>query len=293
MSIIQCAFNGEKGAFADVAVRTYFKGCAESVPVRSFDEVFALVTAGGAVFGMVPIENSTTGSIYQNYDNFTRYEDVSVVGAIAIRICHSLLAPRGARLEDIRAVYSHPQGFYQCADFLKLHDWNLVESVSTATGAKTVSRMNDLTCAAIADRCNADLYDLAVLKDSIEDNPENYTRFVLIASRNGGYERCAEIAEKGTPDKMSFTFTTRNEVGALHACLGVCRDAGLNLTKLESRPIVRCPWSYRFFADATLPSGNAAPADSEASAEQVAAAFAEKFRQVADEIRILGVYRDT
>lgn len=286
MSTILCAFNGEKGAFADVAVRSYFAGRVESVPVRSFDEVFALVAAGGAAFGMVPIENSTTGSIYQNYDNFTRYEDVSVVGAIAIRICHSLLAPRGARLEDIRAVYSHPQGFYQCADFLKLHDWNLVESVSTATGARMVSRMNDRTCAAIADRGNADLYDLAVLKDSIEDNPENYTRFVVIAGRDRGYERCAEIAEKGTPNRMSFTFTTRNEVGALHACLGVCRDAGLNLTKLESRPIVRCPWSYRFFADAAL------PADADADTEQAVCAFEAEFRQVADDIRILGVYRE-
>lgn len=292
MSTILCAFNGEKGAFADVAVRSYFAGRVESVPVRSFDEVFALVAAGGAAFGMVPIENSTTGSIYQNYDNFSRYPDISIVGAIAIRIRHSLLAPSGARLEDIRSVYSHPQGFYQCADFLKLHDWNLVESVSTATGAKTVASMNDRTSAAIADICNADLYGLAVVNPSIEDNPENYTRFVVIASRNGGYARASEIEGKGTPNKMSFTFTTRNEVGALYNCLGVCKDAGLNLSKLESRPIPLCPWSYRFFADATLPSGNAAPAGSGASAELVAAAFAEKFAPVADEIRILGVYRE-
>lgn len=131
MSTILCAFNGEKGAFADVAVRSYFKGCAESVPVKSFDDVFARVSDGDVVFGMVPIENSTTGSIYQNYDNFSRYEGVCIVGTVTVRICHALLAPRGARLGDIRSVYSHPQGFYQCADFLKQYDWNLVESAST------------------------------------------------------------------------------------------------------------------------------------------------------------------
>lgn len=300
MKDIFCAFNGEKGAFADVAVRSYFGDGVASVPCGSFGDVFALVYAGQAAFGMVPIENSTTGSIYQNYDNFSRYEGIAIVGAVAIRIRHSLLAPFGTALEDIRTVYSHPQGFYQCSSFLKDSGWNLVETVSTATGAKLVGEMDDRSCAAIADASNAGFYNLEVLKDSIEDNPENYTRFVVIASRDGTYGSCPEILEKGIPNKVSFTFTAKNEVGSLYACLGVCKDAELNLTKIESRPIPGCPWSYRFFADATLPVKERAASDESASSltgtvlalERAVAAFKTEFALVAEDIRVLGMYRE-
>lgn len=300
MKDIFCAFNGEKGAFADVAVRSYFGDGVASVPCGSFDDVFALVDAGKAAFGMVPIENSTTGSIYQNYDNFSRYEGIAIVGAVAIRIRHSLLAPLGTALEDIRTVYSHPQGFYQCSSFLKDSGWNLVETVSTATGAKLVGEMDDRSCAAIADVSNASIYNLEVLKDLIEDNHENYTRFVVIASRDGTCSSCRKITEKGIPNKVSFTFTAKNEVGSLYACLGVCKDAGLNLTKIESRPMPGCPWSYRFFADATLPvSGPTASDESTYSLtgivsalEPALTAFKTEFSLVADDVRILGIYHE-
>lgn len=163
--------------------------------------------------------------------------------------------------------------------------WCLLRTVRRAPSTRIVGALNDRSCAAIADRCNAGLYNLEVLKDSIEDNPDNYTRFVVLACHNGKYERCPEISGKGDVNKVSFTFTTQNKVGALFDCLCVCKDAGLNLTKLESRPIPGCPWSYRFFADAAIPSGSEGP-------EHAVTSFTEMLRKVTEEIRILGVYRE-
>ena len=129
---------------------------------------------------MIPIENSTAGSVYNNYDNLTRYEDISIVGAVTIRVEHSILAPKGATLESIKHVYSHPQGLAQCSNFIKKYGYKTVDTVSTATGAELVSEKNDISCAAIANARNAKLYGLNVLRQGIENDPNNYTRFVII-----------------------------------------------------------------------------------------------------------------
>ncbi len=283
---IRCAFNGEKGAFAEMAVHSYFENNVEAVPVKSFDEVFQKVLDGEYSFGMIPIENSTAGSVYQNYDNFYRYDDISIVGAVSIQIHHSLLAPKGSKLEDIKNVYSHPQGFYQCSNFLKSHNWTQVDTISTATGAQTVSQKNDFSCAAIANSCNAKLYNLDILKDFIEDNPNNFTRFVIIAANHIGNAQCKEALKKEIPNKVSFVFTTGNKIGALYNCLGICKDSGLNLNRLESRPIPGSPWSYRFFADATI------DACCDESPEKLIEEFSNNFNKAADEIRILGIYKE-
>ena len=283
---IKCAFNGEKGAYAEMAVEDYFGDSVEAASVKGFDEIFQDVLDGKYDFGMVPIENSTAGSVYQNYDNFSRYDDISIVGAISLKIQHALLAPKGAALETVKNVYSHPQGFYQCSNFLKSFGWNLVDTVSTATGALLVSKKNDISCAAIANRRNAKLYNLEILKDNVEDNPNNYTRFVIIAANHVENNRIKAALKAGEPNRASFVFTTKNEPGALYDCLGVFKEAGLNLNRLESRPIPGSPWSYRFFADAAV---NVTKSE---TPQQLIENFLAKFKKTADEIRLLGLYRE-
>ena len=276
-----CLFSGMKGAYAEMAVIKYFDGGADAVQVDSFGEIFQQVVDGKAEYGMVPIENSTAGSIYSNYDNLTRYEDISIVGAITLKIEHSLLAPRGATIGTIKNVYSHPQALSQSSRFLESHKWNLVEAVSTATGAAIVAQKNSPENAAVANARNAGIYGLEILKEGIENNPNNYTRFVIIAA-NHFAEQPAPSAKK--PNMVTLMFSTKNEAGALHSALGVFKDAGLSMNRLESRPIAGKPWQYWFYTDASL-----------VGAEDPAAYVADvvaKLKAHTEDVRVLGVYAE-
>ena len=282
---IKCAFNGEKGAYAEMAVENYFETKAQAVPVSDFNQIFQEVLDGKVDFGMVPIENSTAGSVYQNYDNLTRYDDISIVGAISMKIQHALLAPKGATIETIKNVYSHPQGLYQCTNFLSNYNWKQIDTVSTATGAMLVSEKASIENAAIANARNSKIYNLEVLKDDIEDNPHNFTRFVIIAANHVENKELLKALKDGKPNRASFVFTTKNEPGALYDCLGIFKEHGLNLNRLESRPIPGTPWSYRFFADAAI-------SETEKNPEKAIEEFTKCFKGVAGEIRLLGLYRE-
>ncbi len=286
-----CLFCGEKGAYAEMAVEQFFDGACEALHASSFDGIFQGVVDGKAEFGMVPIENSTAGSVYNNYDNLSRFEDVSIVGAITLRIEHSLLAPKGATLETIKNVYSHPQGLAQCSNFLKAHEWKEIDTVSTASGAKFVSEKGSLENAAVANARNADIYGLEILQQGIENDASNYTRFVVIkanhVAKNGGnsvlYEKICGDSEK--PNMATFMFSTKDESGALYNALGVFKNAGLNLNRLESRPISGKPWKYWFYADAQIDETLENPKD------YVSRVMSELKKQ-AEDVRLLGVYRE-
>lgn len=279
-----CAFSGMKGAYAEMAVNQFFEDNAEARAVNSFDEIFQSVIDGNADFGMVPIENSTAGSVYNNYDNLSRYEDISIVGAITLRVEHSLLAPKGATIESIKNVYSHPQGLAQCSNFLKPHKWNLVDTVSTATGAELVAKKGSIENAAIANARNAQIYGLEILKQGIENTPNNYTRFVVIAANHvaGHNQNAMRFLPTEKPNMATFMFSTKNESGALYNALGVFKDAGLNLNRLESRPIPGKPWQYWFYGDAVL-------GDLQSPEEYVEKVLT-TLKSVAANIRLLGVY---
>ncbi len=279
----QCAFSGRKGAYAEQAIINYFDGEAEPVEVSSFDEIFQQVVDGKVKYGMIPIENSTAGSIYNNYDNLTRYEDVSIVGAVTIRIEHSLLAPAGATLESIKHVYSHPQGLAQCSNFIKKNGYEGVDTVSTATGAELVSQKNDVTCAAIANARNAKIYGLKVIKQGIENDSSNYTRFVIIAA-NHTSEGVKSLGEK-KPNRATLMFATKNEAGALYDTLGVFKNAKLNMNRLESRPIAGKPWKYWFYSDVVIPQEVKNPV-------KYIQDFTEELKLSAEDIRLLGVYAE-
>ncbi len=287
------AFCGKRGAYAEQAITRHFDDEAEALSVDSFREIFQSVLDGRADYGMVPIENSLAGSVYENYDNLAGFEDISIVSSVTLRIQHALLGVKGATLEDIKSVYSHPQGLAQCSKFLAAHtDWNKIDSVSTATAAKTVSEKNSKANAAIANAVNAKYYKLSVISESIEDDPKNYTRFFVIAANHfvakKKGDKAASLAFRAQksagvkPNAVSFMFSTKNEPGSLYRCLGVFDKNKLNLTRLESRPVHGETWKYNFYADAEL-------SPDERNVEYVSGVL-EALEKEAQGVRLLGVY---
>ncbi len=251
---VVCAYSGNRGAYAEQAISRYFdEKDVTALSTESFAEVFQSVMDGKADYGMIPIENSLAGSVYQNYDNFMRFEDVTIVGSVTLNIRHALLGLKGATIDEIKSVYSHPQGFGQCRKFLDEHkEWIHVDSLSTATAAQTVAAKKDPSVAAIASTVNASIYGLEILQEDIENDPSNFTRFVVIQS---SHEAEKSRAEKNLrPNMASFIFKTKNEPGALFQTLGIFNRHKINLTRLESRPLEGQPWKYWFYADAELSS---------------------------------------
>lgn len=271
------AYCGKPGCNAEAAVIGYFKESAESVPVDSFPEIFQKVTEGNVDYGMVPIENSLGGSVYQNYDNFRKYSDVYISGAIAIKISYCLLAVKGAKIEDLKKVYSHPQALLQTSGFLGNHkDWQQIEAYNTSGAALFVSETGSKENAAVASEINATIYNLDILAKGIEDDPNNYTRFVVISKERKTVEN-AHMA--------SFMFKAKHEPGSLYKILGVLNDFGTNLTRLESRPIPGRPWEYQFYADVDLKTVEGQP-------EEHVKKIIEKLKEKAEEVRLLGVYSE-
>ncbi len=279
---VLCAFSGKRGAYAEQAVGRYFDGAAEALPVDSFRGIFQAVADGRADFGMVPIENSLAGSVYENYDNLSQFEDISIIGAVHMRIQHSLLGASGASLSSVRRVYSHPQGFMQCSKLLAAHpEWERIDAASTSTAAKLVADSGSAENAAIASSVNAGYYGLEILQDDVEDDPRDYTRFVVIAANHA--PSGAAAPDGAVPNTASFMFCVKNEAGALYECLGIFQKNGLNLTRLESRPIAGQPWRYWFYADAELQHQR------QQNRDYVTRVLRE-LSGAAAEIRLLGVY---
>lgn len=290
---ITCAYSGNQGAYAEQAIARYFDSDnIKEVAEPSFTDLFQKVTDGKVDFGIIPIENSLAGSVYDNYDNLSRFEDVSIVGTVTLNIRHALLGVKGARLQDVKNIFSHPQALSQCKKYLENHkDWHHIDAVSTATATKTVAELDSSENAAIASVINASLYKLDVLCEDIEDNPGNFTRFVVIAANNA--ELKTKIANV-TPKTMSIIFKTKNTPGALYHCLGVIEKYKLNMSRLESRPIQGEPWRYWFYLDADLSSlaegsVDGVSGDAKSIIEYVEKAV-EELKTVGEDVRILGIY---
>jgi 3-deoxy-7-phosphoheptulonate synthase len=255
------AFCGERGAFAEQALTRAFGEEAPRLSVPSFPAIFDAVLDGSATAGVVPVENSQTGSLHENYDLFLRYPDVAIVGELKLRIVHCLIGDEKASLDSITIVRSHPQGFAQCKEFLdKYPEWILEPATTTATAVASIARDGAVKVAAIAGEAAARAHGLRVIKDGIETNPLNYTRFVIISRRVGDREESALRQGRAppslgsvTPNKASLVFSVPDEPGALFACLKIWRDRGINLSKLESRPIQGKPWEYLFYVDVSIP----------------------------------------
>jgi 3-deoxy-7-phosphoheptulonate synthase len=248
------AFCGENGAFAEQALTRAFGEEVPRLQVRNFPGIFDAVLDGSALAGVVPVENSQTGSIHENYDLFLRYGDVAIVGEIKLRIVHCLIADERASLDSIDIVRSHPQGFAQCKEFLeKYPQWTLEPVTSTAGAVASIAREGAVKVAAIAGEAAARAHGLKVIKAGIETNPLNYTRFVIISRRIGDRASVPPSLGSGAPNKASLVFSVPDEPGALFGCLKALSDRGINLSKLESRPIQGKPWEYLFYLDVSIP----------------------------------------
>jgi 3-deoxy-7-phosphoheptulonate synthase len=248
------AFCGEPGAFAELALFRAFGEEAETLPVSSFARVFHKVFEGAALFGIVPVENSLSGSVYENYDLFPRYPGIAIVGEVKLRVEHCLIVRPGAGLDTIEIVRSHPQALIQCKAFLDRHpQWRLESWNNTAAAVVSIAGEKGKTreIAAIASAAAARLNGLQVLKEGIETHRANYTRFVIIARGEGG-----QVPRPGpdeAPDKASVVFSIEDEPGSLYSCLKILSDRRINLSKIESRPIQGQPWQYLFYLDFTIP----------------------------------------
>ena len=236
----RAVFAGEMQAFAHKAAQHFFGSGINIDSASSFRNVFKEVKEGNSDFGVIPLENSLTGSIHENYDLLLEY-DVRIVGEITLRIVHALIGHPETKFEDIKRVISHPQALEQCRDFLENQKgWELVAARDTATAVRLVKEEGNPGDVAIAAREAADLFELSILKEAIETNARNYTRFAVIA---------AHALDNGPRKKSSLVYSTSNKPGALFDTLKIFSENGINLVKLESRPIHGKPWEYMFYVD--------------------------------------------
>jgi prephenate dehydratase/chorismate mutase/prephenate dehydratase len=230
-------FQGEHGAFSEIAVRSFNKD-AISLPHNSFSDVFDGVNSGILDYGVVPIENSLGGAVTQ-VDDLLMETDLFVVGEIAMPIHQCLLTLPESDYRDIRVVYSHPQALSQCKGFLARNKLEARPHYDTAGSALMLSRDKPVAAAVIASKLCAELYNLDVVKENIEDENSNTTRFVVLS----------KTASKAAGEKCTIFFSTAHKPGALLNILKLFSDAGVNLTRIESKPAPKSPGSYAFLVD--------------------------------------------
>lgn len=240
---MRIAYQGEPGAYSEAAA-LLLKPDTDLRPCEGFEEVFAAVATGKATHGILPIENSIGGSIHRNYDLLIEHE-LPIVAEVECKIVHHLLAHRDSKIEDIRRIYSHPQGLAQCEQFLRsMPQMEVVATYDTAGSAKMIREGGLRDTAAIASERAAQVFELSILRSSIQDFDDNITRFIVIGR---------QALPLGEPDKTTVVFTpARNEPGSLFKALSVFALRDIDLTKLESRPIRGRPWEYMFYVDLAI-----------------------------------------
>ncbi|MFO7577881.1 MAG: prephenate dehydratase [Pelovirga sp.] len=265
---LQVAFLGPQSTFTHQAAMQQFGLSAALVPLKSIPAVFEEVERGRAHYGVIPVENSTEGVVNHTLDMFID-SDLKIIAEIMLEISHNLLSKSG-RIEQISKIVSHPQPLAQCRHWLEtnLPDIPLIDVSSTAAAAQMVAE--DDSAAAIASAAAAVQYDLQVVKARIEDNPHNFTRFLVVGKKAPG---------KGDDDKTSIMFSIKDEPGILYRMLEPFSKRQINLTKIESRPMKQKAWEYIFFLDLMGHSDD----------EQIAAAIAE-LRPHCHFLKILGSY---
>lgn len=264
-------YQGEPGCYSEEAAVGFFGQEVSSRGLAWFPDVFAALERGEADYAVLPVENSSTGSIRQVYDLLAQY-NYYVVGECQVKVEHCLMALPGAALEDIQAVYSHEQGLMQCERYLDAHwGWRRVPTLDTAGSAKQVAESGDRTAAAICSRRAAQIYGLHILAEGVNYNAMNHTRFVVVSP---------VLELRPGRNKISAVFRLPHQSGSLHEILTVFAVQGLNLLKIESRPIPGRGWEYLFFLDFT---GDLAAPEMDGVLHGLG--------QLAAEFRILGNFR--
>ncbi len=239
---MKVAYLGLPGSYTFLAAKNYFRTLnSKFVSFKSFADIFKDVSRGSIDMGIVPLENSLTGSIYQIYDLLLT-SDLKIIGEVMLKIDHCLLLKNELSLKNIKICYSHIEAIKQCQKFFdKYRNISPVYVEDSASAAKKVAKSKNKYISAIANKYTAELYNLKVVFENIQDNRNNYTRFIIIG--NGG---------KSNGDKVSLIFSVEHQPGSLLRALMPYARMGLNLTKIESRPLFGKPWEYIFFVDFML-----------------------------------------
>lgn len=235
----EVAFQGEVGAYSEEAALQFFGPSTTTKPYESLDEVFKVVEQDEVQFGIVPVENSLEGSISLVYDLLLD-SSLKVCGETELRVSHCLIGSPEARLDLIKRVYSHPQALGQCKTFLKHLGCELIPTYDTAGSVKMIKEKAITNGAAIASARAAEIYKMKIIASEIEDNPNNFTRFFILAK---------EDSPPSGNDKTSIVFSVKHRPRALHEFIKEFAVRNINLTKIESRPTRQKPWEYNFYLD--------------------------------------------
>ncbi len=228
------SFQGERGAYSEDAASSFFDEEIDTVPCATFTQVIESTESDRTKYSVLPVENSLEGSVGESYDLLLS-TGLPVVGEIYYRVRHCLIG--FDRIENIDTVYSHPQALGQCRKFIQRYRLKAIPAYDTAGSVKIIKEIGKKNIACIASRRASEIYEVPVIADGIEDNANNYTRFLVLSK------------EKVKGDKTSIIFSVKHEVGALFNILKVFDDYKINLTKIESRPNKSTPWEYNFYVD--------------------------------------------
>jgi prephenate dehydratase len=235
--MFKVAFQGEPGAYSQAAAVSFFKELIETIPHPTFYDALDSTEKGSADFTILPVENSLEGSVGESYDLLLTTK-LRVVGETYHRITHCLIGLQN--LEEIDTVYSHPQALGQCRKFIQNNHLKPIPTYDTAGSVKILLELKRDNIACIASRKAAEIYNVPIIKEGIEDNSNNYTRFLILANNK---------KEKTSKDKTSIIFAIKHIPGALYNILEKFNANKINLTKIESRPTKDTPWEYNFYVD--------------------------------------------
>lgn len=233
------AFQGIAGAYSEQAIHQFFAPEVESIPCKTLDEIFLAVEDGDADHGMLPVENAVAGSVTRSYELLMEH-DLRIHAEIILRVRHMLMAPPGTAPGDVARVRSHPQALAQCQRYLDRHGLQPEPAFDTAGSARDLAAHPEPDVGVVASALAAELYDLEIMDQNIEDYAFNYTRFFVLAR---------ESPPRAPRNKTSLIFTTPHRPGALYECMGEFAKRRINLTKIESRPRLNRPWQYIFYLD--------------------------------------------
>lgn len=239
MSSIKVGFQGVSGSFSEQALFNYFPNDIEAIALSQFEDVFIELDKKNIDYGVLPIENSSTGAISDVYDLLNQY-DCYIAGETYVKVVHNLLGVSGATISDIEEVYSHPQAFEQSKSYLKDYNWKLIPYYNTAKSAEYVMEQDNKSIAAIGSYKAAELYGLDIIAENINCNQFNTTRFIIISK---------SLKVNSSCNKISVVLSTKHEAGALYSALEHFASNKINLLKIESRPVKHTPWEYYFYID--------------------------------------------
>ena len=231
------SFQGERGAYSEAASISFFGNDIEAIPCHTFSDVLKNTESDSSGYSILPIENSLEGSVGESNDLLLE-TDLNVIGEIYHRIHHCLIGT--GSIGDIDTVYSHPQALGQCRKFIQENSLKTIPSYDTAGSVKIIKNLNKNNVACIASKNAAEIFDVPIIKEGVEDNANNYTRFLVFSK---------EKSDKTDNSKTSIIFSVKHEAGALYQIINEFYQHKINLTKIESRPNKNTPWEYNFYVD--------------------------------------------